>query len=276
MSVSPNWTKVARNRVETEFHDRRIAIAREIGRIKGEYGARGALNSGMTIQAIERAVEHEYTLRAQLVWQIWAHALAAERAAVTPGLKAEVIEELGRSVDDHGPCADLRQAYADAQGLMRRAGEIEYGRLEEMRERALKRTESEIDFALMEAGRTGSDARSTQTFNFYSPVGVVAGPGSTNQVTMTFTPGDREAVLQALDAVDKAIGQSGQLSPELVGQIQEVVSETRIEARKEKPNALKLRTALAGIGQTVQVLGSGAAAYNLVKAAAQAFGLSLP
>lgn len=215
-------------------------------------------------------------LAAAFIGPLWASASVEDHQAPRCSLNEGADPRLGPVRIPRAQEGRLDEVYSDAQGLMRRAGEIDYGRLDQMRERALKRTESEIDFALMEARRTGSDAGSSQTFNFYSPVGGVAGPGSTNQVTMTFTSGDREAVLQALDAVDKAIEQSGQLSPEVMGEIQEVVSEARIGARKEKPNALKLRTALAGIGQTVQTLGSGAAAYNLIKAAAQAFGLSLP
>lgn len=276
MSAIPDAARdIATTRVALEFRERQTAVAQDVGRIKGEMGGRGMLYSGRTIVLIREVIGREYDVRGSIAWNVWARALSATHAGIAPALGDELKAQLRKHLEQD--CQDLTAHYREAIELMRGGAGARMEDLDPLREHAIAKVSSEIDLGLLEAARAGatSDA-APAVFNIYSPVGAIqTGAGSSATVHMTFNEQERGALLGALQAVERAVRDAA-LSTEVSGELTEAVIVARNEVQKSKPNMLTLRGVLAGIGGTIQTLGSATAAYQLLKAAAASIGLHLP
>jgi hypothetical protein len=276
MSAIPQTAaEMATKRVALEFQERHVAIAEEVGRIKGEMSARGVLFSGMTIQRIREAIRREFEVRAAIAWNVWARALSAGRVEITAALPDELKARMRKHLEEG--CQDLVAHYRDAVNLMQGGGGARMEELDPLREHAIAKVSSEIDLGLLEAARPGPTGGSAApVFNIYSPVGAIqTGAGSSATVHMSFTEQERGPLLEALQAVEGALRDAA-LPSERAGELTEAIVVASSEVQKNKPNMLTLRGVLAGIAGTIQTIGSASTAYQLLKAAAASIGLHLP
>jgi hypothetical protein len=276
MSAIPQSAReIATARVALEFRERQLATAQEVARIKSEMSARGVLFSGMTIQRIREAIGREFDVRGFIAWNVWARALSATRAEITPELASELKAHVRRHLGEE--CGDLVAHYRDAINLMQGGAGARIEDLDPLREQAIAKVSSEIDLGLLEAARADPrGANAAPVFNIYSPVGAIqTGAGSSATVHMSFTEAERRPLLEALQAVEHALRDAA-ISTGLRDELTEAVVVARSEVQKNKPNMLTLRGVLTGIGTTIQTLGTASAAYQLLKAAAASIGLHLP
>lgn len=275
MSAIPQGaTELATTRVALEFRERQEAVAQDVSRIKSGMSANGALFSGRTIVLVREAIGREYEVRASIAWNVWARALTATRAEITTALADELKATLRKHLEQD--CEDLVGHYQGALNLMRGSAGARMEDLTPLREHAIAKVASEIDFGLREAARPALVGGGAPVFNIYSPVGAIqTGAGSSATVHMSFTEQERGALLDALQSVERAVREAA-LSESVVAEVSEAIVVARSEAQKVKPNMMTLRGVLAGIGGTIQTLGSATAAYQLLKAAAASIGLHLP
>jgi ABC-type transporter Mla subunit MlaD len=94
--------------------------------------------------------------------------------------------------------------------------------------------------------------------------------------TQRFDDTVRQQLAHALDATERTIKETHELSSTERAQIREVVREIRAEVSESSPNVPRLQGLLIGAATTIQTLGSAASAYALLKAAAALIGVHLP
>jgi len=264
----------ARRAVAIAMQDRRDAFPRAYADIIDEVNKRGMLMSGRTVVLVRELMETEYQVRAQLAWQAWLRALSTQQSVVTTDLRAFLLTEIEHALE--ADSQDLPEKMAEVQRI---SGQVSGTNPQQFlitaRSRALEKVASEIDYAILEATSKYARGPEAATFNFYGTVGVVqTGPGATASVSITAE--QRHTILNALDALSRAVAKSPELELAQRAQLAELIEDASGEAKKESPNGLKLRGVLTGIGTAIMTLGSTREAYNLLKGAAALIGLHLP
>ncbi|MDO1582453.1 hypothetical protein [Rhizobium oryzicola] len=139
----------------------------------------------------------------------------------------------------------------------------------------ITRTRVEIDL-IAEAAPMRNPRDSNSTFVFNGPVGVVqSGESNFAQNTQTLGADANEAlraalhlVLQHRDDIENARGGSAE--------VVELAEESLSELAKEKPNGLKLKSAIVGVAQAIEFVPKVESAYTSLKHAASLLGITLP
>ena len=263
--------RLIEERAALEIEDRQEILRFEIGRITAESSSRGTLNSGMTVQAIQGVVRREARVRTTLVWISLARALTASGELLTDETATEAKDLISRLTRQHS--ADLQTHLEYAALLMRsELGVSAEGDLEA----AFSRINTEVDFALLSAGR-GSDADQPQTLNIYQSQGIIqTGPHATAAMTIIIGVEERQEITLALSAVRAALETDASLGDQERSNALQLVDETATELEKPEPNGLKVRSALQGLATTMQAVASAPQVYILLKGAASLLGLDLP
>jgi len=271
LALSVEVAHIARERVALELAKRVELVNNQVGDTYGLMNKRGVLISGMTYQDVRNLVAQEYEIRAALTWQAWRTALAAARAPVTdvrPVLVDEVKSALAAGSQD------LEGHYMNAVRLTNTLSVNHQQTLAAMRVSALKRAESDIDYAILEATSERTEKGAGPTFHIHGNVGaVMTGAGASATVHQTFGQTERESISRALEAVKQAT--AGLPESERV-QVVEVVEAVAVEAKKDKPNLLTIRSLSAGIATAIQTLGAARPAYDMLKGALALLGITLP
>lgn len=263
----------ARRRVLLQVEDRRRALAIGFRDIKSQSAVRGALGSSSVRVQTRNLVQQEYRIRAQIAWQAWQEALATQPTVPLADLRDTLVGEIRRCLEVESQ--DVQDIYAQAIQVSNSRGLNPSEELAEFRAEALERAASSIDYAILAATSREPAGAKEVTFHFHGPVGAVqTGHGSIAAVVQNFGSTERVALLGALEAVEREVVPA-MPAPEQV-QVVEVIADVRAEAKKERPNALKLRAGLSAIATTIQTLGSATSAYALLKGAAALVGLHLP
>ena len=264
----------ARKAVNIAMQDRRAAFRDAVADVITEMNKRGVLMSGMTVQRVQNLVATEYEVRAQFAWQAWLRALSTQQSVLTADLRAFLLGEIERALE--ADSQDLPEKMAEVQRITGNvSGPNPQQFLLTARSRAVEKVASEIDYTILDATSKHAQGPDAATFNFYGTVGaVLTGPGAT--ATVTITADQRQTIIGALNIVQEALAHAPELAPTQRSQVVELIADAKVEAQKEQPNGLKLRTVLGGIGTTVMTLGSAREAYNLLKGAAALIGLHLP
>ena len=261
-----------RRRAAVEMAERHRAFDHEVGRILCDVQRRGVLHSSATGNAIATAVSHEYETRAKILWQLLQRTIdlptLLDDANLASQLKGLLAEWLDAGSQD---LAAAEERVPDSvRSVLRGWSPVS------CRSTALTKVNSEIDIVLLETRRAARSSGSAPTVNIFQPSGIVqTGQGAT-VTSINLGPTDRERFAQALDALGSALGGSHELSDQRVAQVQELAADIRAEVSKPSPSPLRLQGALATLATTIQTMGSTAAAYQLLKAAAASVGLPLP
>ena len=103
---------------------------------------------------------------------------------------------------------------------------------------------------------------------------IVACPGASAQVTQQNIVDNRQEILKALDHVLNAI-RSSSYHDELA-ETQGLIEDARAELGKDKPNSLKLASAIAGIGTAINMLAGLKPAYESLRSMGAILGITLP
>jgi hypothetical protein len=245
----------------------------------GEMAARGMATSGMWTSRLRELCERELTARAEILWD--AVTRAGARLAMIPvdGLTrdfgkwmalqisaeasrlAEVLGRSGWSGDDPAP----------------RMREFE-GRADLLVAKYNAEAEVFVDHKGHMPGAAHPTAATGTTINVAGDVyGVIqSGAGATAWVTTTLDAGAREAVSRALAILDRQFAEvraaGGTPPPQLV----EVMEDVRAEIAKPQPNGVRVKSLLTGLALSIQTAGALKAAYDALKTALLALGITLP
>jgi len=270
--LDPKLLKLATDRIDLDFLDRREASSREFAEVKAKFSARGVLTSSFAQAEIIAAISAEFETRALMIWQILSRVLSGEPLAVSD----EIAYELKTIVRDYlmKHCEDLGSQYDSAVSLMRGTSQ-HLKPIDELRTRAINRVSSEIDMSLHAARK--SLAAGASIVNIYQPFGIIqTGSSSSAMFNQYFGETERARVTDALDAAEQAIRAAPDLAESQRTEVNEVIADARKEIQRPSANVARLRGSLVAIATTIQTLGSAASAYQLLKSAAALVGLSLP
>lgn len=265
----------ARAGIRVALDERRESLRYEIADMREQFSLQGVRYGTPYLHAVKRRIASEFKIRANIAWQNWARALATQPTVPLADLRAILIREIERPLRIDADSSDLAEHYHEARRSANALGEPADA-LSGMQQQAVEQVAAEIGFAILEATKAQPTGAETATFNFYAPIGVVqTGAGSTASVHQNIGATERDTILRALDAVEKALAGVTELAgPDRV-HVEDVVVEVRNELTKPQPNPLRVRGALTGIATTIQTLGSAAAAYSLVKGALALLGVHL-
>lgn len=262
---------VVEKRVALDFEDRRQAFAHEVAQIHEEMSAIGVLISGGTQQRMLDAIGNEFRIRSALIWHGFARALAAKATPLDDTTATDIKREIERLLDQHS--SDLPQQHRKAQEWIR--GSTQLRPIAELREAALSRIFSEIDFAVLSQSRRPEAPAGVVII--HQAYGIVqTGGGSTASLTINIGPEERREIEMALGAVQQALENAATLDNGVRTQALELASDVRGELQRNNPNGFRIRGALQGIATTIQTLAAASGAYQLLKGAAALVGLQLP
>jgi len=262
---------VVKQRVALDLEDRCQAFAKEVAQILVEMRDRGVLISSTTQQRVLDAIGNEFRIRSSLIWHGFARALAAKAISLDDTTATDIKRELARLLDQHS--GDLSQEHRRAREVMRRSTEL--GPIVELRDAALSRIFSEIDFAVL--GQSRRSEAPAGIVNIYQGYGIIqTGTASSASLTINIGVEERRAIEMALDAVQQALENAATLNNGVRTQTLELASDVRGELQRDKPNGFRIRGGLQGIATTIQTLAAAPEAYQLLKGAAALVGLQLP
>lgn len=277
MALEVAIIEMLRRRIEPEYEESRQVFAGEATKIAADCSLRGLGRSGALIEATDEAAGKVVYVRITTLWNALRDILAAAgvryseelaqdlKIAVSDNLRTSDLEELvRRRVDNMGLGPGT---YADAIGRARRIG--------------LQRCYSDIDLyvlALKQEVESGSaTTKGNLVLNFHGPVGAVqTGAGSTATVTQHLGDSEKDALLKALDLVERllsAIEAAG--GPPRV-QLEEIVTDCRAEIAKPTPNRLKITSLAGGLATAIQTVAVAGPAYTALRSALSLVGIHLP
>ena len=263
--------QLAERRATLELEDRIKIFAKEVAELRSQFNARGVLFSSIDVSAVHEAVSREARIRAAIIWNALARALSVSQTLLTEESAREAKEFIDRLLRKHSN--DLQEHLTTAaRALPGHHAES----VDPLLAAALERFYTEVDFALLSSLTRAGDRRGP-VINIYQSQGIVqTGDFARASVTINISAEERQEITRALEAAREAVEKAPSLSPRERRSVIELIDETRVEAKKEEPNRLKLRAGLQGVATAIQTLGSAPQAYGLVKGAAALLGVDLP
>jgi hypothetical protein len=223
---------------------------------------------------IAQAYEQDLFQRAAVVWRNLLRAHNSLGAARTETLRQDLFESFRSQLDEI--VRDLAPKFNnDMQGCPPRA-DLQ-GSFGNARDRELARHDAEIDHyvASLETA-TARGSTISGAYNFYGNVGAVqTGPGSVAHVIQHIGADQREALLVALGRVKQSIAQAPDIPERDQNELLEFAEDAAVELAKESPNTRRLSMTLQTLAAAVQGIASGPAAYEVLRAAAAAIGVSV-
>jgi hypothetical protein len=225
-------------RIQIELAERRERFGREMQQMISEMTLQGLGRSGAVVERIVRAIAREFDIRAMLVWQVLSRVMSGEPLPFDAQLSRQVKQQIERHLD--AECEDLARQYQWAPNAISIAGSLPS--FNDMRAKAVAKIGSAVDISLLTVSRQHSPVSTSPTVNIYQPNGIVqAGSGSAASFTQGFSDTARQQPAHALDATERTIEETHELSDTERSQIREVVREIRAEVSQSSPNVPRLR-----------------------------------
>jgi hypothetical protein len=249
MPIDSRARDITTRLLAAELRRRDRVFAHDIAQAKEEMGARGAMRSGMTVVHVRDLAVREFRARAEL--NEWIDAAIDETfQLIVQRVNAETALLGGRARIDilQDETAALKAEFAARADLL---------------------------VASLERRAKGTDPSSV--FNFYGTVGAIqTGAAPSASVSQQLGQADLAALSAALERVAEAIARSTDVTPEVRGDVDEVLVELRSEIGKPRQNSLRLRQLASGVAMTIQTVASARPAYEALKTALLAFGIVVP
>jgi hypothetical protein len=173
--------------------------------------------------------------------------------------------------DLSGLMTGVKYAYQLAERTGQREGLIYYGIIPDVTEASAL-----LCLRFYETDQVGEKPmEDAQHITIHQTFGIIQTGPSSVATFNNVSPEQHVALVEALAATEEALRSVERPSLEHT-QAAELVREAQAELSQSNPNMLRVRGMLFSIATTVQTLGSAAAAYQLLRAAAAAVGMQLP
>lgn len=272
--------KIAINRIHLEIGEQNNNLLREIEKIKAEMAARGALQSGMTIKRVSDLCIEAVKNRAQLIWQTLFRFITTTGISYSDELSEELKNIVGNQMPEKlGDLNGFIQQIAELAGSPKLKEKFGDG-LGRARNQALAKVGTEIDLFVHSLKKKTEEQKNeslSTIFNIYSPVGSIqTGDNSIANVTQNIDTEVKMQILKALEEINSALNLPEVSTTSPKSELIEVVQESQLEIKKERPNVTRLRSLLTTIGTSIQVVSSLKPAYETLKQALTFLGISLP
>lgn len=264
--------------IEVEFKKRRQGLTEGALAIAQRLSARGHLHSGAHVLEVIKLCEAEISARASFVVRVHADVLTQLNIQPYPSLANELKERLRCFLplqDDYISVADSLETRIGLQRPINARVQ-----LASTREQAIKLQDAQIDLTVLSSLRkveSGTAQSTSITYIINAPIGAFqAGAGSTATVNQTFSVGDREALLKALELVQNAIQHENKISTFDKGEVIELIDDGKAEVEKSKPNRTKLASIMNTVSSAIKTVETLQSVYQTLKNAAAPFGIPLP
>jgi len=265
----------ARQRIAVRFNarlpDRLEALAEEKCRMLRKATVHGGARSSYVTKSLWQLCVQELDVSIALAWQDMRRVVLSLRIPPSDTLAADLKKEVRVLLSVH---------YAEIKKLYQQWISIQHDRprsLEPALENGYNKIDPEIDLfvdALM-VQRDHPGSQGSIVIQGNAQVGaIVASPGASAQVTQQNISDNRQPILEALDCVLSAIAESSHGSE--LSEVQELISDAKLELEKPKPNSLKLSSSFGGIATAISMLADLRPAYECLKSTAAILGVSLP
>lgn len=230
--------------------------------------------SGKLIRELHRAHELEVEVRAVLCWEsiVRVHKAFGEpfSDSLRDDLKSFFDTALKHNSDNLVDClAIFFDGIKAAAGL----------NLDEAIEETAAKYHVEIDLYVdsLSAARSKSPPSATNTYSFHGNVGAVqTGASAVAHVVQNIGTEDRAALLEALAQTQAVIAADKSLPAPQREELIAVAEKCAAEVNSKNPNNTILFAMLTALGTTVQSIAAGQPAYEALKVAVLALGITLP
>lgn len=268
-----------RGHIDAELGPREATLSAELADIRARMNARGLLHSSVAIREYARAACAELSIRAEQIW----FAVRRAHASMVGTLSADTLDDLRREIGHYvAEHTERVMALANRMAGTWAKGSAAQHITEEVTKRSaelIAKLNVEVQYYADDLGRAATaaganDSNERPAVNIYGPVGAVQmGSNATAHVSMAGAEGDR--LRAAIEGLLRAIETNGEIGRNQRDEALDMLRDTTIAARAERPNAPKIAGLLAGVGTVVRTVASLRPAWDAVKDAATAIGYYL-
>jgi hypothetical protein len=273
--LTPELEGIVREQIALAFQERDAAATGERAVIMSQMAARGLGQSGMLVAQVTALFARELKMRGEIALQQLFRVLGAAGVepsdALAPALKTFLEWVI---VEQHGHLRNW--AHGSAGGSGGNFGVAVNEEMDGARNFALRKAASDIDIYMVQM-RAVADAAERDGATHVVVHGSVGNlqTGAFSAATFTGSIGapEREDITRALGWLEELLGK--ETAPGLnKAELGELIAESKAEVNKAKPNVMRLRTLLSGIGQATRYVAGLRPAYeNLRDVAAWIGGL---
>ena len=278
--IDPEIIKIAHDRIRIEIDEQNKWLRKEIDHVKAKMAAVHTLRSSMTIRIVYDLCRDSLKNRAQLIWQTLFRFITTAGISYSGKLSLELKELTAQHLpatmndfDDH-----ILQI-TGLSGSPKMFGQLKR-KLDSEREQALAKVGTEIDLFVHSLKRKTDQMEngSSSTVNYiYAPAGsILTGNGSIAYINQTIDTDVKERISNVLQEIFIKLEKSEVKTPTPKDELIEIVKESKNELQKDKPNTTRLKSLLASIGTSIQVVSSLKPAYETLKQVLTLIGISLP
>lgn len=253
-------------------------VKRDIGRAVTQANARGLLRSSVSMKLVTDTAINAIPVYAQTALNLVLRAASAHGETISADNQTDIMEGIKKELLFE---IEMLRAAVTGSVPFRDSGISGGDRLMEQIDKAadleLQRVSGELNLIVAQNKRAEGNAQTGSTIIVNAPVGVLqTGPGSFGVANQHIDAGAAEALDKALTALLEQLERTDGDGRVNVHEIAEMVTESKAELQKPKPNASKLKSLITGIGSTISYLPKLKDAYDTLKWAANGIGVPLP
>ena len=239
--------------------------------------SRGLGQSGPAMQLLTQDATNSLKARAQLILGQLLRCLTAHHVPLTPEAVTEASTLLREAIHTQAQLVRSRlfgNPVFATRGVEQARQQLQT-QYDQEGPRLIARLGTELKLAA--AASQASPSRSTPTFTFNGPVGLVqTGDGSRATVHQHVDAEVKNEIVSALKAFLEQLDKPENRGIGNHAELRELVVEAKAEAEKSESNALKLGSSLRTIAETTKFVGSLGPAYEVLKPLLSYFGIHLP
>lgn len=280
--LDPNFVKVLREQIGLAFDEQNHQIEQEAGKLLGSFIQRGVLQSSMTARSIGELYGNDIQIRGEIALGKVKRVFTILRISPTDDIENDLrvfLEELMKAEVDKQyenlnkqPPLKQHESRSNVSSLRQIGGAV----FEKAVDHMFRKMRSEITLYAAALKTTAEPVTpGTSSINIHGDVAVIQ-TGAHASMNISIDTFQRGQITKALDAVRAGLDKARDSDKFNVAEIEEIVSETKAEVQKEKPNAIKLKSMLASIGDAIQTTAALRPAYDSIKSVLSYFGIYLP
>jgi hypothetical protein len=245
-----------------------------LGHIKFDAVRKGMYASSVYASQVHHAHVSELETWSVIAWQSMVRALVTSLATPTNELRSELKTELNQQISKFA--AELTLSLIESLKHLPVSTQLT---LVTATKNQIEKHEIEIDLYLdtIIKNTVITGPESSQQYNFYGTVGVIqTGASSEANLVQNIGVENRSALSSALSQVKEVIQNSFEIPEQKQNDLLKIATECESEISSTTPNNTKLLTLFNVLGLSIQSIASAKPAYEALKIALLAVGVSLP
>ena len=262
-----------RNTVAADLAQRDADLRLALQAVQRQLAAKGLALSGNALYEHARLGADELEIRARLIWAIIQRCQSTFGHPDLPDLLGGVQQQIAEYVTNHAAAV---LAIVDTQGSSPTTATFVRDGLRTKRDQLIAKYQNDANFyvkAVIQAPTTAAPAAAVIING-----GVVYSlqTGDYSNATIQIDTAGSDRLLQANTALMEAIKNAPDMGNDQRAQSLDIAADLLAAAKAQKPNGPKMLGLLGGLATGVQTVASVKPAWDAVKAAAAAIGITLP